>query len=98
MTFVVEVDEIASSRAQPPFPPRRPFRPLRGTSRTALSQLAWAHLKAVEPAPAGVSLELTQDTAAWYTGTGARTTPVPVRTRSLAVALVGSARFAVAGR
>jgi lipoprotein-anchoring transpeptidase ErfK/SrfK len=48
--------------------------------------------------PAGASLELTQDTAALYTGTEARTISFPARTRLLAVALVGSARFTVAGR
>src|SRR5215216_4181258 len=36
-----------ASKVQPPSPPRHPFRPWLETLLPALSQLAWAHLKAV---------------------------------------------------
>jgi hypothetical protein len=47
ITFVVEVGEFAWSTRQLRFPPLRPPRSLRGTPHETLSQLAWAHLKAV---------------------------------------------------
>ena len=75
------------------------------TQRRTLTRL-WVRAARLEPTGSPslhhrfrASLELTQDTAAWSTGEGeAGTTPVPIRTRSPAVALVGSATFAVAGR
>jgi hypothetical protein len=48
MTFVVEVDELASSTRQLWFPPHLHTRPPRGTPRSALSLLAWAHASGVE--------------------------------------------------
>ena len=53
--FVGATPLSGAARARFPSPLRRPPRSLRGTPRSALSFLAWAHLKAVEPTRAGAS-------------------------------------------
>src|ERR671912_1283208 len=49
------------ARALSPLPVCRSPRSSLGTLHSALSQLAWAHSKAVEPAPAGASLRRSQE-------------------------------------